>query len=69
MWECAADVSFVCVCARARALMLDFCVFQGFFGAGVGPGLRWLCLKGALGYDEFAASVAERGRVWFVCGG
>jgi hypothetical protein len=49
--------------------MLDFCVFQGVFGAGVGPGLRWLCLKGGVGYDEFAGSVAERGRVWFVCGG
>jgi hypothetical protein len=24
---------------------------------------------GGVGYDEFARSVAERGRVWFVCGG
>ncbi len=60
---------FICVCVRARARMLDFCVFQGFLGAGVGPGLRRLCLKGGVGYDEFAGSVAERGRVWFVYGG
>ncbi len=44
-------------------------MFFRVFLVGVGPGLRWLCLKGAVGYDEFAASVAERGRVWFVCGG
>jgi hypothetical protein len=57
-----------CMCARARSHARFLC-FQGFFGAGVGHGLRWLCLKGGVGYDEFAGSVSECGRVWFVCGG
>jgi hypothetical protein len=57
---------FICVCVRSHA---RFLCFSGFFWCWCRTWTAVAVSGGGVGYDEFARSVAERGRVWFVCGG